>query len=57
MPTTGHPAASDLHRDREGIVGSNGKADRLPIYIAGPIIIALSLSLWAGIGFVVHALL
>ena len=57
MPTTGQPAASDLHGDRDGIVGCNGKADRLPIYIAGPIIVALSLSLWAGIGFVVCALL
>ena len=57
MPTTGHPAASDLHRDRDGIVECNGKADRLPIYIAGPIIVALSLLLWAGIGFVVRALI
>jgi hypothetical protein len=57
MSTTGRPAASDLYRERDRIVGSDEDADRLPIYIAAPIIVALSLSLWGGIGFVVHALL
>jgi hypothetical protein len=49
MPPTSRPAASDLYRDESD--------DRLPLHIAGPIVIALSLSLWAGIGFLVSALL
>jgi|RhiMethySRZTD1v2_1073278.scaffolds.fasta_scaffold944307_1 hypothetical protein len=57
MSTTGRPHVSDLPRERDGIVESNEDADRLPVYIAGPIIVALSLSLWVGIGFVVYALL
>jgi hypothetical protein len=57
MPTVGRPDVADLPRERDGIVESNEDADRLPIYIAGPIIVALSLSLWVGIGFVVQVLL
>ena len=48
-PSKAYPLSSGFHRDEAD--------DRLPIHIAGPIIIALSLSLWAGIGFVVRALL
>jgi hypothetical protein len=49
MLPTSRPVASDLYRHETD--------DRLPIHVAGPIIVALSLSLWAGIGFVVSTLL
>ena len=49
MPPTVHPASSTVYRDEND--------DRLPIHVAGPIIIALSLSLWGGIGFVISAFL
>jgi len=57
MPTTGRPAASNLYREQDRSIGSDEDVDRLPIYIAAPIIVALSLSLWAAIGFLVTALL
>jgi hypothetical protein len=47
MPSKAYPLVSGFHRDEAD--------DRLPIHIAGPIIVALSLSLWAAIGFVVYA--
>jgi hypothetical protein len=43
--------------ERDRTVNRDGDADRLPLHIAGPIIIALSLSLWGGIGFIVSAVL
>ena len=49
MPPTVHPASSTVYRDEND--------DRLPIHLAGPIIIALSLSLWGGIGSVISAFL
>jgi hypothetical protein len=55
MRPTIHSASSSLYRERHGTVQSD--TDRLPIHIAGPIIVALSLSLWVGIGFAVSALL
>jgi hypothetical protein len=62
MRPTIHPASSSLYRERNTVVDRDGDdvladADRLPIQIAAPIIVALSLSLWAGIGFVVSAFL
>ena len=63
MRPTFHSASSPHYRERDGIV-DHGKGgvlqadnDRLPLHIAGPIIIALSLSLWGGIGFVISSLL
>ena len=50
------PPASDLHCEPD-VIAAREKDDRLPITIAAPIIVALSLSLWGGIGFVVSALL
>jgi hypothetical protein len=49
MPPTVHPGSSTLCRD--------GNDDRLPIHVAGPVIIMLSLSLWGGIGFVISVFL
>jgi hypothetical protein len=63
MRPTIHSASSQLYRNRDGIVGHGSDdliqsdADRLPLHIAGPIIIALSLSLWGGIGFIISSLL
>jgi hypothetical protein len=54
-PTIG--SASDLDYEQDRIVGGDEDADRLPIHIAAPIIVALSLSLWGGIGFAISALL
>ena len=48
MPITGHRAYVGLSR--------HGTDDALPIHIKVLIIVALSLSLWAGIGFLVSAL-
>jgi hypothetical protein len=49
MPATGHRAHVGLSRYETD--------DPLPIYIKVPIIVGLSLSLWAGIGFLISALL
>jgi len=63
MRPTIHPASSSLYRERNAVVDRGGDDvlqsddDRLPIQIAAPIIVALSLSLWAGIGLVVSAFL
>jgi hypothetical protein len=63
MRPTIHPVSSSLHRERHAIVDRNGDdvvrsdTDRLPIQVAAPIIVVLSLSLWAGIGLVVSAFL
>jgi hypothetical protein len=63
MRPTLHPASSNFYRERDGVVDRHREvvlrsdADRLPLHIAGPIIIALSLSLWGGIGFVISSLL
>jgi hypothetical protein len=43
MPPKTRPASARLHPDRGDALRADG--DRLPLYIAGPIIIALSLSL------------
>ena len=52
LPT--RPAAARPYPDRSDALRPD---DRLPLYIAGPIIIVLSLSLWGGIGFLISALL
>ena len=57
MPPKNHQTSSSLYRERDGVIERNGNDDRLPLHIAGPIIVALSLSLWGGIGFIVSALL
>jgi hypothetical protein len=63
MRPTLHPASSQLYRKRNGIVDNgsddlfHSDGDRLPLHIAGPIVIALSLSLWGGIGFIISSLL
>jgi hypothetical protein len=63
MRPTIHPVSSSCYRERNAVVDRDGDdvfqsdSDRLPIQIAVPIIVALSLSLWAGIGFAVSAFL
>jgi hypothetical protein len=63
MRPTLHPASSALDHKRDRIIDHDpddifeSDADRLPIQVAAPIIIGLSLALWGGIGFVVSALL
>lgn len=63
MRPTPHSSSPQLYRKQDDIVDRGGDdffqpdADRLPLHIAGPIVIALSLSLWGGIGFVISALL
>lgn len=62
MPPRIDPTSSDLCR-KEGIVDFSiddaleSDADRLPLHVAVPIVIALNLSLWLGIGFAIRALL
>ena len=51
------PATSDPYSERDAIADREENEDRLPIHIAAPIIVALSLSLWGGIGFIASALL
>ncbi len=55
MRPTIHPASSNLYRNRDD--GLQLDADRLPVQVAVPIIAALSLSLWGGIGYIVSILL
>jgi len=57
MPPVIRPATSNLCNERDAIADRGKNKDRLPINIAAPIIVALSLSLWGGIGLVVSALL
>jgi hypothetical protein len=63
MPRRIDPASSDLSHQKEGIVDFSGDdtvesdADRLPLQLAVPIVIALNLSLWLGIGLAIRALL
>ena len=57
MPLKIYPASSGPCGEGNGAVDREGNDDRFPIHIAGPIIIALSLSLWVGIGLAVSALL
>ena len=57
MPPVIRPATSNLCNDRDATADREKNEDRLPINLAAPIIVALSLSLWGGIGFVVSALL
>jgi hypothetical protein len=52
-----HPDSPRSYAERDGIMDRDGTDDRLPIQVAAPIIVALSLSLWGGIGFVISALL
>ena len=54
MPTKIHPAASHLHEDGLPLLYYDNDNDRLPLNIAMPIVVALSLSLWVGIGFVIR---
>jgi hypothetical protein len=57
MPPKIPSTSSCPYGEREGIIDRTENDDRLPLHIAGPIIVALSLSLWDGIGFVIHTLL
>jgi hypothetical protein len=57
MRPTIRPATSDLYREQDEAIDRDRGDDRLPIQVAVPIIVALSLSLWGGIGFAVSALL
>lgn len=57
MPPKIPLASSRAFAERNGIIDRTGHDDRLPIQIAGPVIVALSLSLWAGIGLAINALL
>jgi hypothetical protein len=55
--------SADLYHEKNGVVdhGKNdlfqSDSDRFPIQVAVPIVIALNLSLWLGIGLLVRALL
>jgi hypothetical protein len=57
MRPTIRSASSDLYREQDRIGGSDEDSDRLPIHIAAPVLVALCLSLWGGIGFAISALL
>jgi hypothetical protein len=66
MPPRIDPPSSDLYHEEEGIIDLSdlggddfveSDADRLPLQMAVPIVIALNLSLWLGIGFAIRALL
>ena len=57
MPPILRPVASDKYGERDAIADREENNGRLPIHVAAPIIVALNLSLWGGIGFVVSALL
>ena len=63
MPPSIDPTSSDLYRETEGIAGLgaddlvDSDADRLPLQVAVPIVFALNLSLWLGIGLAIRALL
>jgi hypothetical protein len=63
MRPTLHSTSSTLHLKRDRIIDDDrddvldSDADRLPIQVAAPIIIGLSLALWSGIGFAISALL
>ena len=57
MRPTIRPATSDLYREQDEAIDRDRGDDRLPIQVAVPIIVALSLSRWGGIGFAVSALL
>ena len=63
MRPTPHSASAQFYRERDHIAAHSGgrirdaEDDRLPLHIAGPIIIALSLSLWGGIGYIISSLL
>lgn len=63
MPPRIDPNSVALDRVRRGVVDRSADdlldadADRLPIQVAVPVIIALNLSLWLGIGLVVRAFL
>lgn len=67
MPPTIDHAPSALFRETDKIVDRAGDdvlqdafesdSDRLPLNVAVPIVLALNLSLWVGIGFIVRAFL
>ena len=63
MPPRIDPTSAGLYRAKDDVADRSGNdplhsdADRLPIQVAVPIIIALNLSLWLGIGLAVRALL
>ena len=67
MPPAIDPASPILDCKTEGIVDRTGDDilreafeagfDRLPLNVAMPIVLALNLSLWVGIGFAIRALL
>ena len=62
MPPRIDPTSSNLCRENEGIADlgaedyAGSDADRLPLQVAVPIVIAVNLSLWLGIGFAIRAL-
>lgn len=61
MPPRIDPTSSGF-REKDGIVDFDGDdvlqsdSDRLPLNMAVPIVLALNLSLWLGIGLAVRAL-
>ena len=63
MPPRIDPNSAGLCREKDGIVDRRGDdlfesdSDRLPLQVAVPIVVALNLSLWLGIGLVVRAFL
>ena len=63
MPPRIDPTSSDLYRDDEEIIDLSGDdefepdSDRLPLQLAVPLVIAVNLSLWLGIGLAIRALL
>lgn len=57
MPPKIYQTFSGPYRENDRAADRDGNDNRLPIHIAGPIIVALSLSLWGGIGFVISAFL
>ena len=63
MPPRIDPTSAGFYREKNAGAARHGDdlfesdADRLPIQAAVPIIVALNLSLWLGIGLVVRALL
>jgi len=63
MPPRIDPTSSDLYRDKNGTANLSADdfvdsdADRLPLHVAVPIVVALNLSLWLGIGLAIRALL
>lgn len=63
MPPRIDPTSAGLYREKDAVADRRrgelfkSDGDRLPIQVAVPVVIALNLSLWFGIGLVVRAFL